>query len=215
MSIQLTIKRNRWKIRIRCNFREILENHQFSPLSDLMKHGETGLLRLADENKCKLYARIESMEADIVEYFKSRNEDSTTRTTVSPSRQETKYVAPPQKQSYRSGFQSSRSQFSRDNQNYFPSTTDNAYVSDDYPHSHLCTCDGRHHTDNHHCFCTSHQIDDKQCWDSIEHRQEICLPTNDENRHHQHFSNDDSNSGYTYDGREDSSQHYDGPGSFY
>lgn len=195
-----------------------------------MKHGETGLLRLADENKCKFYGRIESMEADIVEYFKSRNEDSTTRTTVSPSRQA------PQKQSYRRGFQSRRSQFSRDDQNYWPNTTDNAYVGDYYPHLHLCTCDGRHHIDNHHCPCTSHQIDDKQCWDSTEHHreehQEICFPTNDENHHHHHhhrtdeqhsshehfnhesFSND-SMGGYTYGGREDSSQHYDGTGSFY
>lgn len=193
-----------------------------------MKHGETGVLRLVDENECKFYARIESMEADIVEYFKSRNEDSTTRTNVSPSRQETKYLVTPQKQSYRSGFR-------RDNQNYFPNTTDNAYVVDYHPHLHLCTCDGRHHIDNQHCPCTSHQIDDKQCLDSVEHHQN-CLPTNDENhyQHHHHhrtdehhsshdthehayhesFSND-SSSGYTYDGREDSSQHYDGPGSFY
>lgn len=183
-----------------------------------MKHGETGLLRLADENKCKFYARIESMEADIVDYFKSRNEDSTTKTTVSPSRQETKYLVPPQKQSYRSGFQSSRSQFSRDNQNYWPNTTDNAYVGDYDPQLHLCTCVGHHHIDNHHCSCTSHQI---------------CLPTNDETHHHHHHhrtdehhsshdthehayhGSNDSNSGYTYDGREDSAQHYDGPGSFY
>ncbi len=112
-------------LHFRCNFRGILEKHQFSPFNDLMRHGQTGLLQLVDGK-----ARIESLEADIVEYFKSRNEDSTTRTTVSQTpRQETKSFVPPQKQSFRSGFQSSsRSQFSHDNQNYWPITTDdNAY----------------------------------------------------------------------------------------
>lgn len=159
-----------------------------------MRHDDTGLIRLADQNKSKFYARIELMEADIVEYFKSRNEDSTMRTTAAPSRQQQmkSRVPSPQKQSFYSGFQSSRSQFRRDNRNQWPHTTDATYVGHYYPHSHLCTCDGRHH-------CTSHH-------------------SSHEHAYHESFCNA-SNSGYTYGhssgGREHSSQHYGGPGSFY
>ncbi|CAF0868782.1 unnamed protein product [Rotaria sordida] len=56
----------------------ILERFQFSPLKDLEKHNQTGLLRLTDYRRLEqteAKTRSESIEKMIISYFRSRNED--------------------------------------------------------------------------------------------------------------------------------------------
>ncbi|CAF2671069.1 unnamed protein product [Rotaria sp. Silwood2] len=57
----------------------ILERCQFSPLKDLEKNNQTGLLRLTDYSRSEeveAKKRSESIEKMIISYFRSRNEDN-------------------------------------------------------------------------------------------------------------------------------------------
>jgi hypothetical protein len=59
--------------------RSILENFQFSPLKDLEKNNQTGLIRLTDRHQLghtEFGKRLESFEKAIISYFRSRNEDN-------------------------------------------------------------------------------------------------------------------------------------------
>ena len=61
-------------------FRALLESAQFSPLIDLEKNDQTGLLRFIDHyclGQRVSAKRIENLEKSIVEYFRSRDEDNT------------------------------------------------------------------------------------------------------------------------------------------
>lgn len=172
-------------------FRAILEKHKFSPLNDLVKNENTGLLRLADKNNFGNYemaARIEALEADIVAYFKSRNEDSTRRTAPvePPAPLKKKPLVPPKNQSNRggggirsTGFKPSRSGGGLGHQ-IWSSGPAGTHVDDDNPYLDQCTCPGHHHHhDNHDCPCSPHHMDDQQCWDSSEHHHH-------HEDHHQH-----------------------------
>ncbi|CAF0720817.1 unnamed protein product [Adineta steineri] len=57
----------------------ILENFQFSPLKDLEKNDQTGLIRLTERHssyQIDEMKRLESFEKGIIAYFRSRNEDN-------------------------------------------------------------------------------------------------------------------------------------------
>lgn len=57
-----------------------METAQFSPLIDLEKNGQTGLLRFTDHYRLgrRVSAkRIEMLERNILNYFRSRDEDNT------------------------------------------------------------------------------------------------------------------------------------------
>lgn len=61
-------------------FRSLLETAQFSPLIDLEKNDQTGLLRFIDHyclGQRVSAKRIEILEKSFVDYFRSRDEDNT------------------------------------------------------------------------------------------------------------------------------------------
>ena len=63
-------------------FRSILEQFKFSPLRDLEKNNETGIIRLANPLRLtdpQQITRLEDFEKRIVSYFRRRNEDNTKR----------------------------------------------------------------------------------------------------------------------------------------
>ena len=64
------------------SLRSILELYQFSPLRDLEKNNQLGLLRLADPkrlNEPERGKRLEDLEKTIISHFRSRNEDNIKR----------------------------------------------------------------------------------------------------------------------------------------
>ena len=64
------------------SIRAILEHSQFSPLKDLEKNNQLGLLRLADPKRVAEPERVkhlEDLEKTIISYFRSRDEDNTKR----------------------------------------------------------------------------------------------------------------------------------------
>jgi hypothetical protein len=60
-------------------FRSLLQDSQFSPLIDLERNDQTGLLRLIDHyclGEPKSAKRLELFEKNLVKYFRSRDEDN-------------------------------------------------------------------------------------------------------------------------------------------
>jgi hypothetical protein len=60
-------------------FRSLLEESHFSPLIDLEKNDKTGLIRLVDHNclgQPQSALRLETLETNIIKYFRARDEDN-------------------------------------------------------------------------------------------------------------------------------------------
>jgi len=147
------------------SFRTILEKHQFSPLNDLEKNNDTGLLRLADKKNFgspEVIAHMESLERDIVAYFKSRNEDSSVK--INEAQQPSLVKAEPsvaaKTQPHRSGG-STLTTITPSVWSSGPAGThvddDNPYGGDPLEHAHHHD-DGEHH--QHHHDDEHHQHDD-------------------------------------------------------
>jgi hypothetical protein len=161
----------------------------------LEKNDGTGLLRLADKTNFgnrEMVAHIEALERDIVEYFKSRNEDNTQRSipVQPPPPIKTKPSVAVKAQPHRGGGVLKTTTFSSNKGRggirppIWSSGPAGTHVDDNYPYLDQCTCPGHHHhPDNHDCPCAPHHTDDQHCWDSTEHHHH-----NDDHPHHQ---NDD------------------------
>ncbi|CAF0933894.1 unnamed protein product [Didymodactylos carnosus] len=155
----------------------ILERNRFSPYSDLEKH-DNGLLRLTGKGN----RRTEVLEQDIVNYFKSRNEDmkiipspqkpSQPVNRPKPNQQpQKKYpqIAPPRRTGNSSNFSRPVPSAIR-----WTSGGANTHVDDDQFYHH-CTCHGHHHhPGNHDCPCYIPNGDD-------------CFP-HEHHGHHGHHS---------------------------
>ncbi|CAF1268405.1 unnamed protein product [Rotaria sordida] len=171
----------------------IIEKYQYSPQNDLQKNDDTGLLRLADKSHLgypEMLARMEALERDIVAYFKSRNEDDTTRRIpVQPpfAIKKQPFVAT-KTQTHRGGVIKSTkfpSSYSRGGTrpHIWSSGPAGTHVDDDDSYLHHCTCPGHHHhPDNHDCPCSPHHMDDQHCWNPSEHEHHH----HDDDHHHHH-----------------------------
>jgi hypothetical protein len=203
------------------SFRTILEKHQFSPLNDLEKDDDTGLIRLADKKKFgrpDLITHMESLERDIVAYFKSRNEDSSVKTNQaqqpSPAKAKPSIAAKTQPHRSRPDVESSDpadTNVDDDNPDCGNSSEDEHHHDGAEHHDSGDEHHHHHHDDEHH----HHHTDDQFGGHHSSHEQE----------HHGGGSNVD-NSGCNYDpssgggydyqsGGGFGNTDYGGPGSFY
>jgi len=60
-------------------FRSLIEESHFSPLTDLEKNNETGLLRFTRQSRLTRInssKRLELLEQNLIKYFRSRDEDN-------------------------------------------------------------------------------------------------------------------------------------------
>jgi hypothetical protein len=173
------------------SLRTILEKHQFSPLNDLEKNDDTGLLRLADKTRFgqpELVAHIEALERDIVAYFKARNEDNNIKgVQVQHPPPKAKPFVAARTQPHRGGAMKSAA-FAPNKlgvgirPHMWTSGASGTHVDDDNPYLDQCTCPGHHHhPDNHHCPCAPDHMDDQHCWNPSEHNDH-----HHEQHHEQH-----------------------------
>ncbi len=216
--------------------RSILIKHKFSPLNDLEKSNDTGILRLADKRRLgrpELVARIEALEHDIVNYFKSRNEDKETKTPAQrPTPTKTQPSVPVKTQGHRvggsgGGFRPSpmhrpqiwSSGSSGTHVDYEDNQNHHHHPHDDQHHHHHHHDQHHHDNDQHHHHHDQHHHDNDQ-------NHHHCPPDNHSSGHHDDFSHVD-NSGYNHDysssgagydnntGGGCDNTNYGGPGSFY
>ncbi|CAF1327579.1 unnamed protein product [Adineta ricciae] len=203
----------------------ILERHQFSPINDLEKNNDTGLIRLA--NKSHLgqleVQRMEMLERDIVAYFQSRNEDKKTKTTSHPQppppvkSTPSKPSKPLPSRATGGGLKPTKfnTPYSTRPPGYhiWSSGPSGSHVDDHNPYLDQCTCPGHcHHPDNHDCPCAPHHMDDQHCWPSTDcddhdhhhhhgHDDQHCGPSTDhdyEQHHHHHHDHDHHHHGYDH-----------------
>ncbi|CAF1604142.1 unnamed protein product [Rotaria magnacalcarata] len=187
----------------------ILERNEYSPINHLEKNDDTRLLRLADKKHLghpEIVARIEALERDIVNYFKSRNEDDNLKripVQPPPIAKKTPFIAN-KTQTHRSnaskptGFKSSNWR-AGSGPHIWSSGPSGTHVDDHDPYLNQCTCPGNHHHDNHHCPCSSHYIDDQHCWNPSQH----------EDHHHHHHHHHDDNPDHCYPSDEHHHHHDD------
>jgi hypothetical protein len=158
-----------------------------------------------------MVAHIEALERDIVEYFKSRNEDNTQRSipVQPPPPIKTKPSVAVKAQPHRGGGVLKTTTFSSNKGRggirppIWSSGPAGTHVDDNYPYLDQCTCPGHHHhPDNHDCPCAPHHMDDQHCWDSTEHHHH-----NDDHPHHQ---NDDQHCWDTTEHHHHNDDHFGG-----
>ncbi|CAF2138601.1 unnamed protein product [Rotaria magnacalcarata] len=188
----------------------ILERNEYSPINHLEKNDDTRLLRLADKKHLghpEIVARIEALERDIVNYFKSRNEDDNLKripVQPPPIAKKTPFIAN-KTQTHRSnaskptGFKSSNWR-AGSGPHIWSSGPSGTHVDDHDPYLNQCTCPGNHHHDNHHCPCSSHYIDDQHCWNPSQH---------EDHHHHHHHHHHDDNPDHCYPSNEHHDHHPD------
>ena len=209
-------------------FRTILTKHQYSPLNDLEKNDDTGVLRLADKRRFgqpELVVKIEAFERDIVNYFKSRNEDNKTKTNPvqRPTPSKTKPYVSPRTQGNRGGGGGFRPSATNRPQ-IWSSGPSGTHVDDHHPYDPNCPDpdyghhhhhhDDDHHHHHHHGDHHHHHHDD----DHHHHHHD-----NDHHHHHDdyhHHHDDHHHTDYHHDDHHHSDYHHDdysygGPGSFY
>jgi hypothetical protein len=193
----------------------ILEKHQFSPLNDLEKNDDSGLLRLADKKnfgRPELVAHIEALERDIVAYFKSRNEDNNIKgdQIQRPPPVKTKPFVAAKTQPHRGGAMKppSRSTGGSNRPHIWSSGPSGTHVDDDNPYWNQCCCPGHHHQPgNHHCPCSPDYTDGQHGLNPSEHghhhhhhhgyNPDTYSPTDE--HHHHHHDNEHHHHGYNPD----------------
>ena len=175
-------------------------------MNDLEKNDDTGLLRLADKRRfghADLVAQVEALERDIVEYFKSRNEDKQANTNPiqRPKPVPTKPFVPAKTQDHRRagprGGGGGASKPSRLLPSRFPGGTHQTHlwtsghagthVDDDYPYGHP---------------------DDQYCPDPDDDHHHHCDDNDDHHHHHDHHNDH-------HDHHHHDDYSYGGAGSFY
>jgi len=137
---------------------------------------------------------MESLERDIVAYFKSRNEDSTVKINQAqrPPPAKAKPFVAAKTQPHRSGgFKPTTIPSSKwsgsSRPHVWSSGPSGTHVDDHNPYWDQCSCPGHHHhSDNHDCPCSPHHMDDQHCWNPSENEHHHHHHHDDEHHHHHH-----------------------------
>ena len=156
-----------------------MEKYQFSPSNDLQKSNETGVLRLFNPNDFgspEAPSRIEALEHNIVNYFKTRDEDNN-RANIGnqprPNIDRKPFVAGKTQPGRKRGGHVSKIisgvRHGVRGVHMWSSGPAGTHVDDHDPWWDQCTCQGEHHSDNHECPCSHHYTHDEYCGDPDEH----------------------------------------------
>ena len=192
-------------------------------------------MRLIDKTNYGEYQmamRMEALELDIVEYFKSRNEDnsssSISKQLPHPIKGEPFRAAktqPHRKRDHRPSKFPSHHRHGIKAPHLWTSGPAGTHVDDDESPCDQCTCHGDHHPDNHDCPCSSYHIDDEHCWEQSGYEQHGHYDEHSQHHyegHHEHQYHEDwSNINDPHYSQDYSSgggfEHteYGGPGTFY
>lgn len=208
----------------------ILEKHQFSPLTDLAKEKKSGLIRLANDGYygvSNVETRLKALERDIVNYFKSREEDNRQQNPLprgNPAVDPKKQKPPPSRGRVGGFVPKLHSNTHHSNRPIWSSGPHGTHIDDPHPYCDPCICPGHIHcADNHACPCPpDHHPHDHH--DHHHHHDEGDHHHHhyDGDHHHHHDSHDWGTSDYNHTdyhsgdgGGGFGTTDYGGPGSFY